>query len=395
MNVIVISPFCPKDRKSVEFSALATYTKKLLQLLPSENIYKVLSQNSINSYSYKNVEVLPTWSRNNVFFVFQIIKQAFSVKSKAVFLEHEVYAFGKNQYVFPYLTILLILLLKIIGKKVVVSVHGVVPLKMLNSNFIKDSGVVNLSFLIKLGMFVMYYFTCLFASQVLVHNKKLKEYLVKDYMVSSKKIHVIPHPLYNFSKPQKISKQFKKLTKGYKYIFLYFGFLSMYKSLNILIDGFKLAKLNKKPTCLLIAGGVPKRLRNEGKYLKYIKKYKDSTKNFDIFWDTRFIKDSELKTYFTKSSCLIIPYKYLVSASGPLTLAVNSALPVLASSAFKGIIAKDLIFGKTSTELARAVEKYVNDRAFRDKVTKSVIYQKQLWSDEHIKLSYQKLFDSL
>lgn len=395
MKIVIISPFVKKDSDSIKFSALGSYTKKLVEVLPKENQYYILCQKSINSYSYKNVKVTPTWGRGSLLFVFQILRQVLIVKPKYIFLQHEVYAFGKNQYIFPYLTILLLFFLRILGKKTIVSIHGVLPLKMLESNFIKESGVINLTSIVKLGTFVMYYFTAFFSTKVIVHNKKLKEYLVNDYKVSRDKIVVIPHPLYTYSKPQLESKVFKKITKGYKYIFLYFGFLSMYKSLDLLIEGFKKANLGKHKACLLIAGSIPKRLKNDTKYKQYIKRYKSSTKGYSIIWDTRFINDNELKTYFTRSSALILPYKYLVSASGPLTFAINSNLCVLASKSFNDVIQDDLIFGSSSTDLAKYIESFLQSSIKREKNKKAILRQKSLWSDNTLKKYYSSLFSAL
>lgn len=395
MRICIISPFVGNGSESIKFSALGSYTKRLLQILPKNNQYYVLSQKSIKPYSYKNVKVIPTWRRDNLLFVFQLLSQVFKINTKHVFLQHEVYAFGKNQYLFPYLTIFLLFLLKLFGKKTIVSIHGVLPLKMLESNFIKESGVINLTLLVKAGTFVMYYFTAFFSTKVIVHNKKLKEYLVNDYKVNRDKIEVIPHPLYKFGNPQIDSKVFKRITKNYKYIFLYFGFLSMYKSLDILIEGFKKANLDKVKACLLIAGGVPKRLKSDKNYTKYIEKYKRSTKGYPIIWDTRFIKDSELETYFKKSSALLLPYKYLVSTSGPLTFAINSNLCVLASTSFTSVVQKDLIFGKSSNDLALSVGKFIKSAGYRSKNKKAVSKQKKLWSDKNIEKSYTKLFNLL
>jgi glycosyltransferase involved in cell wall biosynthesis len=390
--IAFLTPFPNKSKNEVGFSALGLYTKTLLDIFDKNKVgeFCVLSQNSVKPYKYKNISIYPTWKRNSLFFFVQVIRQVKKLKVKKVHLQHEVYAFGTNQYLTPYLIILMIFLLRILGVQVTTTIHGVLPKDMFKKDFIKSAGVSGGSTLVKVGVFIVYFFTCFFSSKVVVHSNPLKQTLVYDYHAKTTKIAVIPHPLYKFSQNSVVSTIYNNLTKDYKYVFLYFGYLSMYKSLDILVKSTKHLNLKKHKALILVAGSVPNRLKSDENYKKYIKKFKDQSKGSSIVWDTRFIPDNEVEHYFKKCSALLLPYQFLVSASGPLSLALQAKTSVLASDSFKNILGDT--FGKTPKHLAKAIEKFILNSSYRTSLAKSTQNLASSRSDVKIAKLYKKLY---
>jgi hypothetical protein len=58
-----------------------------------------------------------------------------------------------------------------------------------------------------------------------------------------------------------------------------------------------------------------------------------------------FVLDEDIATYFGASDVLVMPYKYMLAASGPMSLALAYKIGFLASDVFAPIISeKEILF---------------------------------------------------
>lgn len=108
--------------------------------------------------------------------------------------------------------------------------------------------------------------------------------------------------------------------------FLFFGYIREYKNLELLIKVFNESDINAK---LIIAG-------YSDKWSRYESLIRDR-KKFD--YDIRVIGNNEIPYFFSESDFVILPYKDSTQ-SGPLLIAINYGIPVIASNilAFNGLI---------------------------------------------------------
>lgn len=141
--------------------------------------------------------------------------------------------------------------------------------------------------------------------------------LLTKKLKSNKNIFCCKHPFTNFGNFTK--KEHKKFTV------LFFGTLSRYKGLDLLIDAGQKAFYKNENICIKICGKGE--LDNQVSSLA-------SNSAFNII--NRRIDDSEIPEILSDVDCLALPYKD-ASQSGPMMIALNYHIPVIANKieAFK------------------------------------------------------------
>jgi len=149
----------------------------------------------------------------------------------------------------------------------------------------------------------------------LFHLHSKEQYELFRKMVPKKRSIYTVMPPKDFGFPLR-NLNFKKNGKTN---FLFFGFIKEYKNLSLLINAFE--ELNYSDTILTIAGNCndfsayEKLIVNKEKY------------NLNI----RFIENNEIPIFFMNADFLILPYKD-TTQSGPLLIAMNYNLPIIASN---------------------------------------------------------------
>lgn len=396
----MVSPYPLEGDETTSFSALAGYTKTLLSCMDGNYRDKivVLAQRTSRGKNFieklEGLDVFYVWRYNNPLFFLDILIAVIKNKIKVIHFQHEVFVFGKKQYVYPYLNIILLLILRIIGVSVVTTVHGVVSLKSINKKFSESNKVRAPLFLIKFGLRIMYKLTCNLSSEVIVHNQKLSSLLQKDYRVRGSKIHVIPHPLYKYEttgvRPLFLEEN---LLQEAKNIVLFFGFLAPYKGLDTLIQAATSKKIVDSNIYFLIVGSVPKRYLGDALYNSWLNGVKEKSGiNKKILWSSNYVPDNEIGGYFEIADLIVIPYSQAMSASGPLSIAIYYEKPVLVSDSFNGVVQNGLIYGKTAEDLATALVRYFDDELYGSEIKRVVVEQKIMWSDKLIGTSMARLY---
>lgn len=398
----VVSPFPTKEGNAVTFSALAGYTETLLRSMGLENSSKflILAQRNTDKKEYvENVEgfsVSYVWRYNSPIFFIDILVEILRLKLKIVHVQHEVFVFGKKQYIYPYLYILLQILLKIFGVKIITTIHGVVPSNSIDKDFSKSNKVVAPLKLIKFGLKLMYKSTCKFSNYIIVHNEKLKKLLISNYGVEKSKIFVIPHPLYKYESSGLCPDVFKNIPKNGKTV-LFFGFLAPYKGLDVLIKAaVSKEMMDKNNIFFLIAGSTPKRYAGDEPYNSWLSGLKSmSLRNKNILWHHDYVSDDNVGEYFKRSDLVVIPYSEAMSASGPLSIAVYQGKCVLVSEPFRGVVQEDLIYGSSDNDLSTSIAKYFSNRSYRLKISTAIMRQKCMWSDSVIAENMEHVYREL
>jgi len=338
-KLVVISSFPPKGivhDKSVV--GIASYAKNTLLGLknysPQTNI-TVLAEilDKKENYDDERINVNRVWKRGSFSAFPSLIKSVLALKNtKTVLIEFEVAMFGDFIFLFPFPIFLLIL--KLFGKKVIIVSHQVI------SDIQDLSGHINLNnrfkiFFINLSIGLFYRLMILLASEIIVFDKILKEKLSR--FGSSKKIDVIPHGVEDF-KPT-ISREQAREKLGFKendFVLLYFGYLAWYKGTDLLIKYFNEINNADKSIKLIIAGGSNPNHTRKKYYQNYIRSIEESCQNNDIIL-TGFVKQENIPTFFQASDLVVFPYRTLMSASGPLSIAFSFKKPFIISKELSGM----------------------------------------------------------
>lgn len=161
----------------------------------------------------------------------------------------------------------------------------------------------------------------------IVHTQYSKEALVRQLKLPEHCVTVIPHGVFTYYRELvgdlKETGQAPQLA-GKKRI-LFFGVLKPYKGVDVLLEAFaRLPEPVAKETVLQIVG-YPKMpiepLRSLARRLGIESR---------VFWDLRFVEETEVATYFSQADVVVLPYRR-IDQSGVLMVALAFGKPVVAS----------------------------------------------------------------
>ena len=268
-------------------------------------------------------EIKPVWSKSPAY-IYQIVKQVLKDKPDVIHLQHELNMYGGmlTATLFP----ILLLILRLLRFKIVVTVHAAVYKREIDKNFVKLFHKEKIHpFFLKLFFSYIYRTISLFSNSIIVHTKLTKKILTEDYGVNSQKVNVIPAVI-----PQKlkITENTKKLSNE-KYFF-YFGYMVRRKGLGFALDGFK-KFMKKNPNSsfkFILAGGVIKGQEKAFQEIKYIVS-KNKLEKKVLFQG--FIEEEEQNKLYAQAYAVVIPAIISMGSSGPLYHAESYGKCVIAS----------------------------------------------------------------
>lgn len=339
LRITIVSPYPPPNTKHVYGSGVAAYTKNLAEALrsvdPKIEIHVIADRKEglPRLYMDNGVIVHRVYDKRPIY-VLQIFKELCKIKPNAVHIQHEYFLYGGlvTAVLFP----LLVILSKLVSRKVVVTIHGVIPLKLLeDQEFKKENGIQGPSLILKLGLILVTKLMVLPSDKVIVHEQFLKKYLVEDYKENPRKIIVIPHGVEDLeSLPKDEAK--KRLGLEGKTALLYFGYLTGYKGIEELLEAYKEIAKKIPNTVLIIAGGPHPRLVKERWYREWISSLVKKALNIQqevgdngkiIF--VGYVPEDKIPLYFSAADIVVLPYKARIAASGPEALAIAFERPVI------------------------------------------------------------------
>jgi len=345
-SLIVISSYPEKNtRYSEKVCAVGGFTKNITDNLPNHKIIFTtkLGYKKDEVYEEKNSLIYRIFKRNDLgsfIKLFLAIKQFTHVNK--VLIQFEFSSFGDiyTTVLFP----ILLLSLKLLGKKVYFVFHQVIfDLNSLTEYLgweKNDWKLPYFNFFLKL----FYQTNVALSEKTIVLEEEFRQRLLKISNMPQK-IMVIPHGVDTNLKivDQIIAK--KKLKIGNKPTVLYFGYLTWYKGADLMIE---IAKANKNIN-FIIAGGPSFTQKNKAHYQKYLRIFNYLPKNLKI---TGFVKERQIPLYFSASDLVILPYRSMISSSGPLSLAFSFEKPMILSNKLKPYLkSKDFSNSLKTTDL--------------------------------------------
>jgi len=253
--------------------------------------------------------------------------------------------------------ILLMLYYRLLGKKIVFTVHNV------NAGE-RDS---NDSLLNRFTLRAQYHL----ANHLFVHTEKMKHELREDFGVHEESVTIIPFGINNAVPNTDLTPAEAKQRLGIgqeEKTILFFGAIRPSKGLEYLVRAFLLLAA-KNPSYRLIIAGFPK--EGSEQYMHKIqRKISDSPARRQILQRIDFIPDEETELYFKGADVLALPYTHIFQ-SGVLFLAYSFGLPVVASDV--GSFREDVVESKTGfvckpcdpADLARVLEVYFESDLFK------------------------------
>jgi glycosyltransferase involved in cell wall biosynthesis len=359
-SILVISSYPEKNvLYSRKVCAVGGFTKNTLKALKKtkNNIKYVVLTLAIDGkreiYEENETLVIRCFNRNSLLSYILLIKEIFRFnKIKNALIEFEFGSWGNTKTTAMFLTIPL--LLTVLAKKQTIILHQVISnLKDIQGHLgWKKKDLRNLFF----DFFIKKYYKILvlLSNKVVVTEEIFKQRLLK--IVDRKnKIITISHGVDTNQKllNKDTCRKILKLPKN-KNIILFFGYLSWYKGADLFVKYAK--RIRDKRYYFVLAGGES--FTNSGKkhYTNYLKNFKNLPKNILL---TGFVPENKIKYYFGASDLVVLPYRAMMSSSGPLSLAFTFEKPILLSNKlsrylisedfkknlkFSGVDKKDIFF---------------------------------------------------
>jgi glycosyltransferase involved in cell wall biosynthesis len=173
--------------------------------------------------------------------------------------------------------------------------------------------------------------------------------------MAAEKIDVIPHPIFSFY------DRFTKTSVAHRPArsILFFGRITRYKGLDVLVEAFRIAQAKRPELRLNIVG--------EGD----LEPYRHSISGIDnVIVTNRWIDDAEVPAIFQAADIVVVPYTS-ASQSGVIALAASFRRPVIATRV--GAIPEQirdeetgvLVEPGSAAALASAIERLLADDALR------------------------------
>jgi len=347
------------------------YSVSLLQALQRVEGLDVLvyanRDESNRSVPVENLEL--TWE-NNSLYPLQILLAVLRDNPDLVHLQHEINMYGGKigAVWFP----LLLLLLRLMGKKIVVTVHAVVDSRQVDADFAATFSwsASHLSLATtKLVLAYVYRSIAWLSSAIIVHTKGLGSMLVTLYGTDPEKVFVIPigvsPPIADCSQ---VEPSRFDLEQGEAFI-LCFGYVVRRKGLEHLLESFK-ALHPKFPHCkLILAGGA----RDPG-YLSELQDWVEENGLASYVVFPGLVDETEISWLFSHARFAVFAYQYSVSASHPLTFAIGHSCPVIVPA--MGTFEEDISAGvdgllappRDPHALMQAMSRLLDDDRLRDEM---------------------------
>lgn len=182
-------------------------------------------------------------------------------------------------------------------------------------------------------MELYYKVLCWPASRVIVLDQIHKDRLRN--MIGNKEIHAIPHGVDTRVTPAASSKQPFHNSPNRPFTIMSFGFLTWYKSSDWLIDIFsEFAQKHpgQKDFKLVLAGGESPTQKDSPHYQEFYKKLQNKAAEYpDTISIAGFVPEEEIQKHFEHADLVVLPYRVLMSSSGPLSLAISYRRPFILS----------------------------------------------------------------
>jgi glycosyltransferase involved in cell wall biosynthesis len=354
-GVMIISSYPEKNtRYSQKVCAVGGFTKNITD---NERGHKVIFTTKLGykndqMYEEKNSLIYRIFKRNSIssfLKLFLAIRKFTNIKK--VLIQFEFSSFGDiyTTIFFP----MLLIGLKLLGKKIYFVFHQVISDLDSLTEYLgwqkNDWRLPYFNFFLKL----FYQTNTIFSEKVIVLEEEFKQRLSK-ITGETKKIAVIPHGVdVNLKKiDQKLAIKKIKADNS-KPTILFFGYLTWYKGADLMIE---IAKANKNLN-FIIAGGPSFTQKSKPHYQKYLEKFNNMPKNLKI---TGFVKERQIPLYYSAAQMVILPYRSMISSSGPLSLAFSFEKPVILSNKLKS---------------------YSKSKDFKNSFSKSQLQEKDIFRD--------------
>lgn len=250
---------------------------------------------------------------------------------------------------------LLMLYYRLLGKKIVLTVHNVNAGK-------RDGKDTRLNRFTLRAQYRQ-------ADHIFVHTEGMKRELSGEFGTDGRRVTVIPFGVNNDAPNTSLTPAEAKQQLGIRpseKVILFFGNITPYKGLEYLVDALQQISGLGGEYRLIIAGRAT---RYQEYWAEIRKRIEQDVEQGRILLRANFIPDKETELYFKAADVLVLPYRHIYQ-SGVLFLGYGFGLPALAADV--GSLKDDIVEGKTGflfrpedpVDLAKMIVRYFESELF-------------------------------
>jgi glycosyltransferase involved in cell wall biosynthesis len=373
----------------------AHYIKNIITSLSDVqwNILAEMRGKNVN-YNEREVTVKRCWRAGSLFMPLTLIRKFVFLPSRYLIVNFEFNIFGSKLNTILFLIPLFFAWIS--GKRIIIIQHQVIDhIKDLKDHLgLRWSDTV-LHF-VNIGMRFYLFLLNIFSSKIVVFEEVLKQRLMRYVGLPGEKVFVIPHPIYR-AEEAKIVK--KELTDSLNILF--FGFITWYKGADWLAE-MTVSQRWPKNYVVTFAGGVSHTAPNLAFYSNFLHTIQSSEHAKHL----GYVEEEGIPDVVNSSHLFVLPYRTLISSSGPLATALGYEKPFLLSTAlaeymltadFKEAMNKcelkkeDLFFHLDAGDFLNHLEIIVSDKDTYDKLVRFTTTLSHMRSTESISNKYRQL----
>jgi glycosyltransferase involved in cell wall biosynthesis len=330
MKCFMVTPYPP------ERCGIAIYSSKLVAALRSHlNITVVGNKDSCRTTEVsRNLKIIRSWKRNSMAYVVEIVKEVTHEPPQVIHIQHEYLGYGSPMcgLLFP----LLLVLLRLFGRPIILTMHSVIRRSSLTDSFFSLHRTGRrFAPMKKLVMIVFTKVIATLCDAIIVHSEEMKATLIRDYFIRNAKIFVVFHGTDTYLCRRDSAETRRRLGLQNKKIVLFFGFIIPNKGIEILLKAFPAVSAKIPDLVLVIAGGYHPRLGEESpEYIGTVEKMIDELKLQErIVFENRHVPDDLLELYISAADVIVFPYvdDSVVGASGALATCAGMGRSVVAT----------------------------------------------------------------
>lgn len=378
MKVAHVTLYPPRNEKHVRVSGVASYSKNLITSIPNASQEVVCDiVKSSEKYNDESIIIHRSFKRNPSFII-SVHRTLRRIDPDVVHIQQELALFGN-----VITAVLLQWLVWWWREKVVITIHGVVDPSKIDRKFVEENNSHLPVWMVRIAFRVIYTPLMKWARRVIVHEPPFKETAIRKYGIAAHKIDIVPHGVEALSVVDRpLARRTLGLDNTAKAV-LFMGYVTGYKGIDLLIEGFAEFVKTEPEAYLIIGAGKHPKLHNNAAYLREYRRLQEKAKKLissDSYRWVGFIDEAEVACYYSASDVSVYPYTTAMSSSGPMSFAIGYEKPFLVSTAFEDIFAAhpQLLFNQTAESLKhRLVDFFANQNHYR--TVSSMLKQSRTW----------------
>ncbi len=378
MRVALVTGAPLEDRSEI---GAAYHTRALAEELAKAGVdVEIWAKAGAGKTAASSVPIVSVW-RPGWMAWFDIYKAVLERKPGILHVQYSTFVLGAGA-AGEIAMLMLLVLLRLRGTNVVITVHDVPALAQITPEYIRMNGYKFPAAIVRLGLRLIFLAIGLTARSVIVHQEAFATILARDYGIDRPKIAVVPLiALTHRTMSREAARAALGMSASEKTA-LFFGFATRYKGIELLLSAAAQLGAPFGLHVLLGTGEHPK-VAHTAEYDAYYSALKRRAGSIAGVEFLGFLPDAQLDEYIEAADVAVFPYIEAQSMSGPLTICASHGKPLLVSRriAEKIPALASCAFDPTIPALASALTRFFSDSPYRA----AVEAQSRAFAQQHVR----------